>query len=47
MKGMQYSPRKIVTDKLGSYAAARYRIFRERAFSIWDKVTCVHNMAMA
>ena len=27
--------------------AAHYRIFRERAFSIWDKVTCVQNMEIA
>ena len=114
MKGMQYSPRKIITDKLRSYAAARreimptviheqgrrknnraevshqpsrqqehqmrrfkspaqvqrflaahasinnlfrvgrhllkaahYRLFRERAFSVWNRVTCAQNMEMA
>jgi len=114
IKGMKYTPRKIITDKWRSYAAARkevmptviheqgkqknnrigcshqptrqlerqmrqfkspaqaqrflaahsqidnlfrigrhllkaahYRLFGERAFSIWRRVTCVQNMEMA
>jgi len=49
MKGMQYTPRKIVTDKLRSYAAAHQdmmlTVTHEQGKGKNDRIECSHQLA--